>query len=114
MLRAGRPCNSKPRHASLEISLRVKRLLEVGSSKQRVAESAHTCWTSPRAATTHGHHEVLPGVYDAQVFVLAGGDKEAATVIPTDIVDKVSVQVIQCQEGLPSTHVPEDDHIVSP
>lgn len=66
------------------------------------------------AAATHCHNQVLPGVNDSQVLVLAGGDKEAPVVVPADIVDEVGVQVIQGQERLPSAHVPEDDDVVAP
>lgn len=52
---------------------------------------------SPCAAITHCHDKMLPGVNDAQVFVFACSDEEAAVAVPTDIVDEVSVQVIQGQ-----------------
>lgn len=69
---------------------------------------------SQHAAITHCHNKMLPGVNDAQVFVFACSDEEAAVVVPTDIIDEVSVQVIQGQECLPSAHIPEDDHVVAP
>lgn len=55
----------------------------------------------------------LAWVNDAHFLVLAGGTDEAAIAVPAHTEDHVWVHVIQCDEGLASAHIPDQNHIIT-
>lgn len=64
-------------------------------------------------AETYNEDGALAWVQDSHSLVLAGGENLGAVAVPAGAVDEVGVYAVDPHHWLPTSHVPQDHHVVT-
>lgn len=62
---------------------------------------------------TYNEDGALAWVQHSQALVLAGGENLGAVPVPAGAVDEVSVYAVDPHHRLPTSHVPQDHHVIT-
>ncbi len=83
----------------------------------------HNCSDDGAGTLLKGGKEEEEGTYDEDgalawvqhphSLVLAGGENPGAVPVPAGTVDEVSVYTVDPHHGLPTSHVPQDHHVIT-